>query len=74
LLRANGSGATVLDLDAAQVEIVRRLGIKVFYGDATRLELLHAAGAARAKVIVIAIDNEAKAVSLAETVQKHSRT
>lgn len=71
LLRANGVGATVLDLDAEQVEVVRRVGIKVFYGDATRLDLLHAAGAARAKVIVIAIDDEAKSVALAETVQKH---
>ncbi|MBL9188541.1 MAG: cation:proton antiporter [Opitutaceae bacterium] len=71
LLRANGVGATVLDLDAEQVEIVRRIGIKVYYGDATRLDLLHAAGAARAKIIVIAIDDEAKSVALAETVQKH---
>jgi voltage-gated potassium channel Kch len=71
LLRANGIASTVLDLDAEQVEIVRRLGIKVFYGDATRLDLLHAAGAANAKIIVIAIDDEQKAVALAETVQKH---
>ncbi len=71
LLRANHIGTTVLDLDAEQVEIVRQLGIKVYYGDATRLDLLHAAGAARAKIIVIAIDDEAKAVALAETVQKH---
>ena len=71
LLRANGIGTTVLDLDADQVEIVRRLGIKVFYGDATRVDLLHAAGAARAKLIVIAIDDEQKSVALAETVQKH---
>jgi voltage-gated potassium channel Kch len=71
LLRANGIGSTVLDLDAEQVAIVRRLGIKVFYGDATRLELLHAAGAAHAQIIIIAIDHEQKAVALAETVQKH---
>ncbi len=71
LLRANHIGTTVLDLDAEQVEIVRRLGIKVFYGDATRVELLHAAGAARAKLIVIAIDDEKKSVALADIVQKH---
>ncbi|MEO7598614.1 MAG: monovalent cation:proton antiporter-2 (CPA2) family protein, partial [Opitutus sp.] len=71
LLRANGVGTTVLDLDADQVEIVRRLGMKVFYGDATRLDLLHAAGAARAKTIVIAIDGEDKAVQLVELVQKN---
>ncbi len=71
LLRANGIGCTVLDLDPDQVEIVRRIGIKVFYGDATRVDLLHAAGAHKAKIIVIAIDDETKSVSLAETVQKH---
>jgi voltage-gated potassium channel Kch len=71
LLHANQIGTTVLDLDAEQVEIIRRLGIKVFYGDATRVELLHAAGAAHAKIIVIAIDDEAKAVQLVETVKKH---
>ena len=71
LLRANHVGTTVLDLDADQVATVRRLGIKVFYGDATRLDLLHAAGAARARLIVIAIDNEEKAIALVETVQKH---
>jgi voltage-gated potassium channel Kch len=71
LLRANGVGTTVLDLDSDQVEIVRRLGIKVFYGDATRLDLLHAAGAARAKAIVVAIDGEEKAVQLVELVQKN---
>lgn len=71
LLRANGIGTTVLDLDAEQVGIVRRLGIKVFYGDATRLELLYAAGATQAKIIIIAIDDEQKSVALVETVQKH---
>jgi monovalent cation:proton antiporter-2 (CPA2) family protein len=71
LLRASAVGTTVLDLDADQVAIVRRLGLKVFYGDATRLELLHAAGADRAKAIVIAIDDEVKSIQLVETVQKH---
>lgn len=71
LLRANGIGTTVLDLDPDQVEIVRRIGLKVFYGDATRVDLLHAAGAHKAKLIVIAIDDEKKSVELAKTVQKH---
>jgi monovalent cation:proton antiporter-2 (CPA2) family protein len=71
LLRANSIGTTVLDLDPDQVEIVRRIGMKVFYGDATRADLLHAAGASRARLIVIAIDDEKKSVDLVETVQKH---
>lgn len=71
LLRANAIGTTVLDLDAEQVQIIRRLGLKVFYGDATRVDLLRAAGAARARLIVIAIDHEAKAIELVDIVQKH---
>ena len=71
LLRANGVGTTVLDLDADQIEIIRKLGIKVFYGDATRLDLLHAAGAAHAKILIIAIDDETKAIALTDTAQKH---
>jgi monovalent cation:proton antiporter-2 (CPA2) family protein len=71
LLRANGVCSTVLDLDAEQVAIVRRLGIRAFYGDATRVDLLRAAGAARAKAIVVAIDHEQKAVELVEAVQRH---
>ena len=62
---------TVLDLDADQVELVRKLGVKVFYGDASRLELLHAAGADTAKLIIIAIDDEEKSLLIVETVQKH---
>lgn len=71
LLRANGVGVTILDLDPDHVELVRRLGIKAFYGDATRLDLLHASGAASAKALVIAIDNEAQAVELADTARKN---
>lgn len=71
MLQVNGFSATILDLDPAQVDIIRRLGMKVFYGDATRVELLEAAGAQRAKLFVIAIDDEDRSVALAETVKKH---
>jgi glutathione-regulated potassium-efflux system ancillary protein KefC len=47
LLNANGLSATVLDHDAEQVATVRRFGWPAFYGDATRLDLLRVAGAAR---------------------------
>jgi glutathione-regulated potassium-efflux system ancillary protein KefC len=56
LLFAHGTRAIVLDHDPDQIELVRRFGHKVFYGDATRLALLEAAGAARAKLLVVAID------------------
>ena len=70
LLRANGFGTTVLDHDADQVETLGRFGMKSFYGDASRLDLLQAAGAARAKLFVLAIDDEAKALKIIEIVQR----
>jgi len=71
MLRAQGIGATVLDLDPEHVELIRKLGMKVFYGDATRLELLQAAGAARARLFVVAIDQPAKSLELVDTIKKH---
>lgn len=70
LLRANGFGTTVLDHDAEQVELLGRFGMKSFYGDASRLDLLQAAGAERAKLFVVAIDDEPKALQIIETVQR----
>lgn len=57
LLHANGIDATVLEHDPNHVETLRRFRFKVFYGDAGRLDLLRAAGAERADVLVIAIDD-----------------
>lgn len=71
LLRMLDYGVTVLDLDSEQVDFLRQIGFKVFYGDASRLEMLHAAGAANAKILVLAIDDEEKALSIIETVKKH---
>ena len=71
ILRSNGIGSTVLDLDADQIEVIGKLGMKVFYGDATRLDLLHAAGAAKAKIFVIAIDDSKKSIELVETLQRN---
>ena len=70
VLRANGFGTTVLDHDADQVETLGRFGLKSFYGDASRLELLQAAGAARARLFILAIDDEAKALEIIQTVQR----
>ncbi|HVF69996.1 MAG TPA: monovalent cation:proton antiporter-2 (CPA2) family protein [Chthoniobacterales bacterium] len=69
LLRANGFGTTVLDHDADQVDTLGRFGMKSFYGDASRLDLLQAAGAARAKLFVLAIDDETKALQIIETIR-----
>ncbi|MCK6527486.1 monovalent cation:proton antiporter-2 (CPA2) family protein [Myxococcota bacterium] len=70
-LRANGIGATVLDVDSDQVDVLRRFGQKVYYGDACRLDLLRAAGAAKAKVLVVAVDEPEKVLEIARTAKKH---
>jgi glutathione-regulated potassium-efflux system ancillary protein KefC len=71
LLHANGINPTVLDHDSEQVEGVRRFGWPVFYGDATRLDLLRTAGAAQAKVLVVAIDDVDQSVALVELAKEH---
>lgn len=62
---ANGIGTTVLDIDANQVETVRKFGVKVFYGDAKRIEVLNTAGLSKAKVLVLAIDDTEAALKIA---------
>jgi monovalent cation:proton antiporter-2 (CPA2) family protein len=71
VLLANGYRATVIDLDHDQVEFFRKLGLKVFYGDASRLDLLHAAGAGQAKLFILAIDDEKKSLEIVDSVQRH---
>jgi glutathione-regulated potassium-efflux system ancillary protein KefC len=71
LLFASGVKATVLDHDPDQIELLKRFDFRVYYGDATRLDLLQAAGAGAAKVLVIAIDDPDASVRLAEAVKEH---
>jgi len=54
-LRANGIHATVLDNNSDRVDLLRKMGFKVFYGDATRIEILKAAGADQARILIAAI-------------------
>ena len=71
LLRANGVGTTVLDADSDRVDLLRNLGLKVFYGDASRHDLLLAAGAERAKMLVVALDSAEKCAELVATARRH---
>lgn len=71
LLDANGYRTSVLDHDVEQVDVLRGFGRKVNYGDASRVDLLRAAGAEDAQVIVIAIDDQTKALELVDTVHRH---
>ena len=70
-LKANGIVPTVLEIDSDRVELLRKLGLKAYYGDATRDDLLKAAGADDAKLIIIALDSPEKCLELVETVKKH---
>ncbi|MCG8523135.1 MAG: NAD-binding protein, partial [Pseudomonadales bacterium] len=70
-LQANGRKATYLDIDPNNVNLLRKLGLKVFYGDASRHDLLHAAGAASAKLLIVAVDDQEKALEIVDTSQKH---
>ena len=71
LLHANGIDATVLEHDPDHIETLRRFRFKVFYGDACRLDLLRAAGADSAKLLVIAIDDREGTLRLAELVREN---
>ncbi|MBV7394059.1 cation:proton antiporter [Mameliella sediminis] len=71
MLLSAGHETTVLDHNADMLERLRAFGVRAFYGDATRPDLLHAAGIEDAKVLVIAIDDKHRATELARYVTEH---
>jgi len=71
MLHASGYEPTVLDDDPDHVEQSRKFGFRVFYGDATRLDLLHAAGAETAEFLIIALDDTDAITRLAEIARTH---
>lgn len=70
-LRANNIQATYLDLDSDRVDVLRKMGFKVFYGDASRRDLLIAAGAEQSKIIIIAIDDAEMRLQMVESIKRH---
>jgi glutathione-regulated potassium-efflux system ancillary protein KefC len=70
MLLAHDVPVTVLDHDPDQIEAVRKFGYKVYYGDATRLDMLEAAGAAKASTLVVAIDDVADSLALVDVVRE----
>jgi CPA2 family monovalent cation:H+ antiporter-2 len=70
-LRANGINATYLDNDSDQVDLLRKMGFKVYYGDATRYDLLKAAGADEAKILICALNSTDATHALVETARKY---
>lgn len=71
LLMAGGIRPTVLDHDADTIDTLRKFGYKIYYGDATRLDLLESAGLAHAKLLIIAIDDVEQSLTLIDMIQKH---
>ena len=71
LLIAQGHTCTVLDHDAEMIEAARNFGYRVFYGDASRLDLLRTAGAATARVLVIAVDDKEQCLKIVDLARKH---
>ena len=71
LLQMKGFATTILEHDASQIEMVRRFGNKAFFGDASRVDLLHSAGANEAKLIVVAVDEHEKALEITQNIKKH---
>ena len=71
LLISCGVEVVVLDHDPDHIETLRKFGVKVFYGDATRLDLLEAAGAAQAVVLINAIDDQEDNLKLTRLAQEH---
>ncbi|KIC93865.1 monovalent cation:proton antiporter-2 (CPA2) family protein [Flavihumibacter solisilvae] len=70
-LKAHDIGTTILDIDSDRVDFLRKIGFKVYYGDASRRDLLEAAGADEALVILITIDDPQKRLEMIETIKKH---
>jgi glutathione-regulated potassium-efflux system ancillary protein KefC/glutathione-regulated potassium-efflux system protein KefB len=71
LLTVFSTSYTALEIDSSQVDVVRRYGNVVHYGDASRLDILRAAGAAHAKIFVLAIDDVGASMRTAEAVRRH---
>jgi voltage-gated potassium channel Kch len=71
VLRTRKIPFTAMEADAEQVETLRRFGSKVYYGDASRLELLQAARADKAEIFVLAISDVENSIRTVETINKH---
>jgi glutathione-regulated potassium-efflux system ancillary protein KefC/glutathione-regulated potassium-efflux system protein KefB len=71
ILRAKQIAFTALEASQTQVDFLRRFGNQIFYGDASRLELLRAAHAENAEVFVLAIDDVEASIRTVELIRKH---
>jgi voltage-gated potassium channel Kch len=70
VLRVRGIAFTALEQDSAQVEVIRRFGTKIYYGNPARPDLLRAAGAEHAKLLVVALENMEEAIAVVDVVRR----
>jgi monovalent cation:proton antiporter-2 (CPA2) family protein len=71
VLRMYGISFTALERDLGQVDVVRRFGNKVYFGDPTRADLLRAAGAERAKLLVVVLDDMEGVLRVVEVARRN---
>ena len=71
MLRSAGHTPTVIDFSAKQLDMLSRFGIRAYFGDATRPDMLHAAGMHQAKIFVVAIDDKHQVTELVKYVTQH---
>lgn len=71
MLRSQGIQVTVIDHDSEHIDFLRKVGIKAYFGDVCRPDLLESAGAAEAKLLILALEDEGKSTELVELVRRH---
>ena len=71
MLQTAGFSTTVIDYDSSHLEILQKFGIRTYYGDATRPDLLHAAGIGRAKLLIVALDEREQIDKVVRYVLQH---
>ncbi|MEA3460887.1 MAG: monovalent cation:proton antiporter-2 (CPA2) family protein, partial [Bacteroidota bacterium] len=70
-LISNGLSATILDDNPDNIDVLRKFGFKVYYGDATRADLLASAGADKAKVLIVAVDDRQKSLKIIDLAHRN---
>jgi len=70
-LIANGMRATILDDNPENIDVLRKFGFKVYYGDATRHDLLASAGADKAKVLIVAVEDQQKSLKIIDLARRN---
>lgn len=71
LLRSQGVEVTVIDHDSEHIEFLRKIGVKAYFGDVCRHDLLESAGAGEAKLLIVALEDDEKSEELVELARRH---